>query len=108
MGSSDWPSPPTRVGQPEPWSAGRADQLERLVAALQYALGDLPDAARVVLLLELRLGRAPLDRHEYPPERARRNRQARSPPEHPRLVERLTGREELLAIDLTAPRVAPH
>src|SRR4029077_4238047 len=85
-----------------------ADQLEPFVATLGHLLLDLADSTRVVLLLELRFDRAPLDCGERLREGPIRHFHAHAEPEHARLVERPAGRVILLPVHLVRLRVAAH
>src|SRR6266446_1275209 len=89
-------------------ASGEADQLEPFVAALGHLLLDLADSSHVVLLLELRFDRAPLDCGERLREGPIRHFHGDAEPEHSPLAARPAGRVILLPVHLVRLRVAAH
>src|SRR5205085_10106341 len=81
-----------------------ADELELFVAAWYHPLGDLPDAARVVLLLGLWLGGAELAGDEHALERSERHSRVPVEPQHVRLVQRLAARAVLPSVPVARAR----
>src|SRR5262245_15536100 len=93
---------------PRPSSVGDTDELELLVVTGDHPLGDLADPRLVVLLLGLRLQWAAFAGDEQMGEAAVRHGLAAVQPEHPGLVERLSGRVVLLPVGVPRLRGGRH
>src|SRR5262245_38490302 len=106
-GDSTSPSPFVTAGRPS-GSVRDANELEALVPAGDHPLLDLTDPRGVVLLFELRLDRAPLDRPERSSVRPGRHLHQRDGPQHACLVEPAAGRVVLLPIDVARLGVPFH
>src|SRR3954447_6626094 len=97
--------PPCGARSPRRGAGRDPGELELLVVSLDDALGDLPHARRVVLVLGLRLQRAALACDQHVVEGAEGPGQRPGQPKDAGLVEGLAGRVVLLAVGVARPRV---